>query len=432
MSTAYAIVSFESGGYDWSLMINSAELDSVRDGDAQPLRHMIGDRMVRLAVDETEGERVHEAMWTDPSGGTVMLVGRSTGTISPVGQVAPDGSATSVTTVQEDPVNLQPTVDEVLAIVPLIQPIDVATWKAAIAPPAGTADPRTGSTAQPLRLGLVADPSATRISVKPWMNNVSILDVEGYPAGSFRLNVDVPDSALATDPASVEGAEVEDVSVRGVTGQFVSGPYWPGDSPVGGHRIVVHGGQGFTVDGGGSTGYGKVLAWEERGSQIRLELASGMSVDDALYVADGLLDLDDTQWDALLFPGGSDGDVDTTTTIREYEPTLLSPVEELESAVCRPEDAPSFVVLLRPDASADEITAVGSMFDQALVERVELLDQAAMFHELTARYADSPGSIQGVTVDQMSPSYRIWAGPGWERPADVADMAAVRGVIICA
>ncbi len=80
----------------------------------------------------------------------------------------------------------------------------------------------------------------------------------------------------------------------------------------------------------------------------------------------------------------------------------------VERATQRWQDGVEFIVFVAPDASSDQIDAVGSSLEaNPLVERVTYFDQQQAYEEFSEMFADSPDMVETVTPDILPPSYRV-------------------------
>lgn len=80
----------------------------------------------------------------------------------------------------------------------------------------------------------------------------------------------------------------------------------------------------------------------------------------------------------------------------------------VERATQRWQDGVEFIVFVSPDATSDQLDAVGaSLNDNPLVERVTFFDQQQAFAEFSEMFADSPDMVETVTPDILPPSFRV-------------------------
>lgn len=80
----------------------------------------------------------------------------------------------------------------------------------------------------------------------------------------------------------------------------------------------------------------------------------------------------------------------------------------VERATQRWQDGVEFIVFISPDATGDQLDAVGaSLSDNPLVERVTFFDQEQAYAEFSEMFADSPDMVETVTPDILPPSFRV-------------------------
>ena len=80
----------------------------------------------------------------------------------------------------------------------------------------------------------------------------------------------------------------------------------------------------------------------------------------------------------------------------------------VERATQRWQDGVEFIVFISPDATGDQLDAVGtSLEENPLVERVTFFDQEQAFAEFSEMFADSPDMVETVTPDILPPSFRV-------------------------
>lgn len=80
----------------------------------------------------------------------------------------------------------------------------------------------------------------------------------------------------------------------------------------------------------------------------------------------------------------------------------------VERATQRWQDGVEFIVFISPDATGDQLDAVGaSLADNPLVERVTFFDQEQAYAEFSEMFADSPDMVETVTPDILPPSFRV-------------------------
>ncbi len=311
-------VAFTRNGFQWRLLVGANGPEPVGD----PV--VVGDRSVNLFSFDTN--RVTSlASWWDPSGQLVQLEGRAPGYAG------------------------LPTTEEVTAIVELIHPVDDEAWLAALNPPRGavyppakdpTVDFFMAMASQPLHLGIDAPPGRARLSVWPWRQTQSELDVEGYAPAAFRLVTDRmhPEWTMEVqsgDPIAVRGTEgILDLEAGNLPGEEGSTdkPGWTG--------TFVR-------------GYNRSITWSEGGSTVQLTFLDGPTVDEALAVASSLVVLDDEQWSALLFPERRPGEITDDTTPTTIAPDVVAETTTTTSVTVEvpPDDAP--VSIPEPEGPID-------------------------------------------------------------------------------
>jgi cell division transport system permease protein len=80
----------------------------------------------------------------------------------------------------------------------------------------------------------------------------------------------------------------------------------------------------------------------------------------------------------------------------------------VERATQRWQDGVEFIVFISPDATGDQLDAVGSSLEEnPLVERVSFFDQEQAYAEFSEMFADSPDMVETVTPDILPPSFRV-------------------------
>ncbi len=281
---SYVETTFELSGVAWRMTVSSAEWAAIGDegfrwvGDesgSTEQMHLVDGKEVTLRVDTADPTRVYQASWTDPSGDGISLVPaalthmnlqRAGGS----GPVSLAGSAQSL-----------PTVDQALETAGRIRPVDDASWLAALMPPDGAVDARTGATVRPLRLGRPDELETMRISnLSPWTEIGVGLGQLAQPTSIFRLRSVALDSPGAGEPVEPPELERVAVAVRGVSGVYVS-----------------------NMVNGTLTEFGHRLVWEEAGSRVEIWGSADHTTDDLVAFADSLVVLDDAQWEQVLLPG---------------------------------------------------------------------------------------------------------------------------------
>lgn len=276
-SSSYA-VSFPIDDRTWSLRAMGPG-SSTRDIEAflglppsalESVRSSNG-RAVSLLRDSPGSDEIYQAWWVDPTGVVVQLT---------------SGPRPGTQTNEQGPWDDYPTLDQVLGVVSLIQPVEDRDWVQALLPAEGTPDPESGVTSRPLRLGLHVDPGRTALDVNPWLSVGTVLAVDGFAPETFHLRV-------TSDPRQRGRADGGDrVTVRGVEG-----------------RLDIFEGTGVQMGPGGAGEpedkpfIRRSVIWDEGGSTVELSYEDGATVDDAVAVANSLVVLDDASWLALLFPG---------------------------------------------------------------------------------------------------------------------------------
>lgn len=80
----------------------------------------------------------------------------------------------------------------------------------------------------------------------------------------------------------------------------------------------------------------------------------------------------------------------------------------VERATQRWQEGVEFIVFVAPDATQEQIDAVGrSLDDNPEVDRVTFFDQEAAYQEFSEMFADSPDMLETVTPDILPPSFRV-------------------------
>jgi cell division transport system permease protein len=80
----------------------------------------------------------------------------------------------------------------------------------------------------------------------------------------------------------------------------------------------------------------------------------------------------------------------------------------VERATQRWQDGIEFIVFVAPNATPEQLDAVGSSLDaNPEVERVTFFDQEAAYDEFSEMFADSPDMLETVTPDILPPSFRV-------------------------
>src|SRR3954447_4846032 len=80
----------------------------------------------------------------------------------------------------------------------------------------------------------------------------------------------------------------------------------------------------------------------------------------------------------------------------------------IQNATRRWQGGIEFVVFLQPEATPEQIQAVGDdLNDNASVEKTTFVDQQASYEEFKQLFADSPEMVDNVTPEILPPSYRV-------------------------